>query len=102
MFTVVLMFVSTSCEKKVTSVTLDIVCFTLAPGDFVVLTATVLPANAANKNVTWSSSNDKVSTVNNGTVNAISVGTAIITVTTEDGNKTATCKLTVSNTPGQD
>ena len=59
------------------------------------LTATVEPANATNKNVTWSSSNTAVATVENGIVTAVGNGTAVITVTTEDGGKTATCSVTV-------
>jgi uncharacterized protein YjdB len=61
------------------------------------LTATISPYNATNQNVTWSSSNTAVATIStNGLVNGISVGTATITVTTEDGNKTATCEVTVN------
>ena len=63
------------------------------------LKATVIPDNATNKNVTWTSSNEKVAKVNNGKVTAIDVGTAEITVTTVDGNKTATCKVTVTTAP---
>ncbi|WP_337504626.1 Ig-like domain-containing protein [Anaerotignum lactatifermentans] len=60
------------------------------------LEAIVEPSDATNKNVTWSSSNSEVATVDNGVVTAVSAGTAIITVTTEDGAKTATCKVTVN------
>jgi hypothetical protein len=56
----------------------------------------VQPDNATNKNVTWSSSNPGVATVNNGTVTAVTAGSATITVTTQDGGKTATCAVTVS------
>jgi uncharacterized protein YjdB len=60
------------------------------------LTATVFPENAANKKVTWKSSNDDIASVSNdGKVMAKEVGTAIITVTTQDGNKTANCNVTV-------
>jgi GH35 family endo-1,4-beta-xylanase/uncharacterized protein YjdB/pimeloyl-ACP methyl ester carboxylesterase len=59
------------------------------------LTATIEPANAANKNVTWSSSDTDVATVANGIITAVGNGTAVITVTTEDGGKTATCTVTV-------
>ena len=60
------------------------------------LTATVSPANATNKNVTWSSSNTSVATVNSsGRVSGVSAGTAIITATTQDGNKKATCTVEV-------
>ncbi|MDR0559749.1 MAG: leucine-rich repeat protein [Prevotellaceae bacterium] len=59
------------------------------------LTATVQPANASNKTVTWSSSDTGVATVNNGMVNFVGIGTATITVTTQDGAKNATCTVTV-------
>jgi uncharacterized protein YjdB len=61
------------------------------------LTETVLPANATNKSVTWSSDNTSVATVSaTGVVTAKAAGTAIITVKTVDGNKTATCAVTVT------
>ena len=60
------------------------------------LTATVSPKNAANKKVTWKSSDAAVATVDaNGKVTGVKAGEAIITVTTDDGGKTATCKVTV-------
>lgn len=61
----------------------------------VTLKETIAPANATNKNVTWSSSNKNVATVNNGVVTAVAEGTATITVTTVDGGFTATCTVTV-------
>ena len=66
------------------------------------LSATFVPANASNKNVTWSTSDENVVTVDpaTGVLYAKAVGTADITVTTEDGNKTATCAVTVSAIPG--
>ena len=60
------------------------------------LTATITPSNASNKNVIWSSSNTRAATVNSsGVVTGVAAGTAIITVTTEDGSKTDTCNVTV-------
>jgi uncharacterized protein YjdB len=62
------------------------------------LVATVYPSYAANKKVHWSSSNTSVVRVEasqDGTIFAINEGSAIITVTTEDGGKTATCNVTV-------
>ena len=58
------------------------------------LTAAVSPANATNKAVKWSSSNTAAATVDaNGVVRFVSPGTAIITVTTADGGKTASCTV---------
>ncbi|NJM16397.1 MAG: hypothetical protein HC896_14390, partial [Bacteroidales bacterium] len=57
----------------------------------------VLPANATNKTVSWSSSNTSVATVNaSGMVTAVSAGPANITATTQDGGLTATCTINVS------
>ena len=73
-----------------------------ARGETVALSVVVTPANAANKNVTWASSNSSVATVDsNGLVTAVANGTATITVTTEDGAKTATAEITV-NIPAKD
>lgn len=61
------------------------------------LSAVILPADAANKSVSWSSSNSNVATVDSkGKVTAVGNGTATITAKTGDGNKTATCKVTVN------
>ena len=61
------------------------------------LTATVAPDNATNKAVTWTSSDSAVATVDqNGVVTAVARGTAVITATTADGGKTASCTVTVS------
>lgn len=61
------------------------------------LTATVVPTNATTKTVTWTSSAPSVATVSNtGLVTGISNGSAIITVTTIDGSKTASCSYTVT------
>ena len=82
-------------EKKVTGVTLNTETLELFTGGSATLTATVQPDDATNKNVTWQSDNANVATVLNGTVNAVGAGEATITVTTEDGGKTATCAVTV-------
>src|SRR5690606_9260341 len=76
---------------------LDKSILNLTVGGNSTLIATVEPASASNKGVSWSSSDPSVAMVdNNGAVTANSVGTAIITVTTEDGNFTAACTATVS------
>ena len=70
----------------------------MAPNATKQLTAVVYPTNAANKNVTWTSNNDAVATVDGtGLVTANAVGTATITATTEDGGYTDTCVVTVTN-----
>ena len=68
---------------------------TLTEGDDLTLTATVNPSNATNKTVTWSSSDKTVAAVSDGKVAALKAGRATITVTTEDGGKTATCEVIV-------
>ena len=88
----------TVVEKNVpvTGVSLDKSSMTLAQGDSRALYPIVLPENASDKTVTWSSSNPSVATVDsNGVVTAVSVGTATVTVWTTDGNKSATCIVTV-------
>ena len=71
---------------------------TLVKGQTLLLTYTISPDNAEDKSVTWNSSNTAVATVDeNGEVTAISVGTAIITVTANDGSGvSASCKITVA------
>lgn len=70
----------------------------MAPNKTKQLTAVVYPTDAANKNVTWTSNNDAVATVDAaGLVTAKTVGTATITATTEDGSYTDTCVVTVTN-----
>ena len=65
-------------------------------GDTQTLTATVTPSNATDKSVTWSSSNTSVATVSSsGVVMAKAAGSATITVTTNDGSKTASCSVMV-------
>ena len=72
----------------------------LSVGEENKLVATVTPEAATNKEVTWASSTPEVATVDqNGKVVAQKPGNATITVTTKDGNKTATCEVTVKETP---
>ena len=81
---------------SVESVSLDQTQASLYPDGRLTLTATVLPENAADISVVWTSSNHAVAEVDQeGNVTAKSVGTTIITVTTNDGGKKATCEVTV-------
>jgi uncharacterized protein YjdB len=79
-----------------TGVTLDKTSIALTVGGTEQLTATLHPENVTNRYVTWSSSNSAVASVRSGLVTANSTGTATITITTVDGNKTASCVVTVS------
>ena len=81
---------------NVTEVTLDRAELPLTEGETETLTVTVKPDNADNRKVTWSSDKTEVATVGgDGRVTAVKAGEAVVTVTTEDGGKTATCKVTV-------
>ncbi len=80
-----------------TGVKLNKTSLELEKGKSEKLTATIIPSNASNKNVTWISSDTKVATVSNGTVEAVSAGTAIITVLTANGKMTK-CEVKVSQT----
>ena len=81
----------------VTNVSLNRSSISLVVGENEILTAIVAPAGATNRNVSWTSSNLNVATVDfNGRVTAVSPGTATITVTTEDGGRTATATVTVN------
>ncbi len=87
----------TVVEKEIipaTGVTLNQTSASLDLGKSMTLTATVAPANATDQAITWESSDDGVASVKDGKVTGYSVGTAIITASTENG-KTATCKVTV-------
>jgi uncharacterized protein YjdB len=87
---------SGSTNVPVTGVTLNKITTGLLVGGTETLYATVLPSNATNKAITWSSSNTSIVTVTNGLITGIAAGTANITVTTADGNKTANCGVLVS------
>ena len=83
---------------SVTGVSLNKSSLTLPVGGKEVLTTTVTPHNATNRNVTWSSSNEAVASVDDkGEVTAYKAGEATVTVTTVDGSKTATCKVIVQH-----
>ncbi len=88
---------TTPTPVAVTGVTLDHATMTLTAGGATgTLVATVTPATATNKNVTWSSSAPAVATVANGVATPLTAGTTTITVTTVDGGFTATCAVTVN------
>ena len=86
-------------EVSASSISLDKTNLTLQVGDEGDLFEKFTPSNTSNKNVTWTTSNPEVATVNIGRVKAIGEGTAIITVTTAYG-KTASCTVTVVGNTG--
>jgi uncharacterized protein YjdB len=97
---VVVTFENPPPTVTVTGVTVSPTSKTLSVGETQQLTETVAPSNATNKAVTWSSSNASVASVSPaGLVTANSSGTATITVKTQDGNKTATCVVTITDIP---
>lgn len=88
-----------SCDRNiaVTGVSLDKQNLTLEVGQKKSLTAVITPVEATNQNMTWSSRNTNIATVNEtGVVKAVSPGKTIILVTTEDGGFTAFCSVTVN------
>jgi len=94
--------ITASCQITVnplvpTGVTVSPASKTLNIGDTVQLAATIVPENATEKSVEWSSDKTSIATVSGtGLVKAETVGTATITVKTKSGNKTATCQITVN------
>lgn len=91
--------VTVTAPIAVTDVTLDKTSVMMEAGDAETLTATISPADATNKAVTWESSDEDVATVVDGVVTAVGVGSATITVkSVADDTKTATCAVTVKPT----
>jgi len=95
-FVLLVLATMVSCKKEpVTSVNLDKKVLNLVVGKSETLKETIIPANASNQAVKWESNSIEVATVDNGIVRALSVGKAIITLTTLDGNFTAKCCVSV-------
>jgi uncharacterized protein YjdB len=81
----------------VTGISISSTALNLIRGTSETLAATVSPDDATNKAVSWVSSDETVAAVDKaGTVTAIHAGTATVTVSTEDGNYTAQCSVTVT------
>lgn len=93
--------VTGTVNYKVTGVSLNTDSLSLEVGESETLTATITPSNATDQNVTWSSNNESVATVDtSGKVTAIKAGTATITATAADGSgKSASCSVTVKAPP---
>jgi len=85
-------------NPAINSVSLNYTSFNFGIGSTRKLTVAFNPSNAPNKNITWSSGNTGVATVSgDGTVTGKAKGTAIITVTTVDGSRTASCTVNVTD-----
>lgn len=103
-FALAVMFGTVSCsdddEKEgtiaVSAIAVNPTTAAVKPGATVTLSATVTPEDATDKTITWSSSDEKVATVDGGKVTGVAEGNATITATTKSGDKTATCTVTVS------
>jgi formylglycine-generating enzyme required for sulfatase activity len=94
---------SAAPEVSVSGVSLSKTSISLTVGATETLAATIVPTDATNKTISWTSSNTAAATVDatvdaDGFVTAIAVGAADITVTTQDGGKKATCTVTVHGT----
>lgn len=81
---------------KVTGIALDKSELAMMGGDIVNLVATISPADASDKGIIWSTSDEKVATVSDGAVTAVGKGNATITAETKDGGYKATCAVSVS------
>jgi len=89
---------NTAAEIIVTGVSITPVSDSIVVGATIQISVEIEPLNADNMNVTWSSNNESVATINEaGIVEGLSVGSATITVTTEDGNFTAESLITVTS-----
>jgi uncharacterized protein YjdB len=96
---------SDTCKVKVTpivvtGVTVSDKTLSIIKGSTGTITATVNPSDADNKNVTWKSTDESVATVANGTISTLKTGTVSIVVTSEDGNYTDTCLVSVAPAVG--
>jgi hypothetical protein len=85
-------------EKNVLSISISPKSATIRTKDSLQLTATILPADATNKIVTWNSDNQLIASVSaSGLIKGIAPGTTTIRITTQDGNKKDSCNVTVSS-----
>ena len=83
-------------DIRVTKITISKTSYIMKIGDTVKLNYSIAPLNATDKNATWNSSNENIAVVDeNGHVTAKKVGTTNIKVISNDGNKTAVCKVSV-------
>ena len=89
--------ITVAAEIPVEGITLDMTEITLVEGQQITLTPTTIPANASEQGVTWKTSRSSVATVSGGTVTAVKMGTAVITVKSNYIPKTSVTPGTGSN-----
>ena len=89
--------VTVEADIGVTGIKLDRNTVSMKYGRTIELKATITPENATNREITWTSNNEEVATVNQGKVYSLSPGKATITATTVDGSYKATCEVTVED-----
>ena len=90
-------FCNITVIQKATGITLNRSTLSLYTGQVYTLIPTVLPSTATNKQVTWSSTNTKIVSVNtNGVVTGVAAGTAVVIAKTVDGGFAASCSVTVT------
>ena len=87
----------TNVKVDVTDIKLNVEELTITINNSKTINTIITPTNATNKNIKWTSSDNKIAKVdNNGKVTGLSLGKAIITAQTEDGNKIARCEVTIT------
>ncbi|MCR3760006.1 Ig-like domain-containing protein [Clostridium felsineum] len=90
-------------KVSVESIKLEKNSLNLSVGNVDSVKASISPIGATNKNVKWTSSNENVVVVtDSGNIRALSMGTAVITVTSEDGNRTASCTINVNGSSNEE
>ena len=87
----------TGGKKHLENIALKTTTLEMKPGEGKTIYVEYNPSDVEDKVLYWTSNNEKVVTVREGYVKAVGEGTTTITATSRDGNKTATCKITVSD-----
>lgn len=91
--------ISNTGTIEATSILLPIDSLSMKVGDIYSVIATINPTNAENQNITWTSSNESVATVNYGEISAISSGSTIITATCGNISKSISVSVVSTNIP---
>ncbi len=89
-------YITVTDPVKVKSIKFAKKSYSVNKGKYLTLKATIAPKNATNKEVTWKTSDKKITKIDkNGKVKGLKKGTVTITATSKDGKKTAKCKVIV-------